>query len=85
MPGVAISVDPSGMPTGRVDCGLRGDVASIPAGDCVPGTVVCAMAAAEISHKAPVATIAPRLMKKSRYDPDLRAPALLDGCCLRMA
>src|SRR6478736_1808877 len=23
MPGVAISVDPSGMPTGRVDCGLR--------------------------------------------------------------
>jgi hypothetical protein len=40
MPGVVISVDPSGMPTGRVDCGLSGDVASMPVGDCMPGTVV---------------------------------------------
>ncbi|WP_354056901.1 hypothetical protein [Bradyrhizobium sp. RT6a] len=40
MPGVAISVDPSGMPTGRVDCGLSGDVASMPAGGCIPGIVV---------------------------------------------
>ncbi|WP_157095281.1 hypothetical protein [Bradyrhizobium sp. AT1] len=40
MPGVAISVDPSGIPTGRVDCGLSGDVASMPAGGCSPGTVV---------------------------------------------
>ncbi|RXT35569.1 hypothetical protein B5V03_36810 [Bradyrhizobium betae] len=40
IPGVAISVDPNGMPTGRVDCGLSGDVASMPAGGCIPGTVV---------------------------------------------
>lgn len=40
MPGVAISVDPNGMPTGRVDCGLSGDVASMPAGGCIPGIVV---------------------------------------------
>ena len=40
MPGVVISVDPSGMPTGRVDCGLSGDVASMLAGGCIPGIVV---------------------------------------------
>ncbi|WP_354160346.1 MULTISPECIES: hypothetical protein [unclassified Bradyrhizobium] len=40
MPGVTISVDPNGMPTGRVDCGLSGDVASMPAGGCIPGAVV---------------------------------------------
>ncbi|KYH01459.1 hypothetical protein SE91_25665 [Bradyrhizobium sp. DOA1] len=40
MPGVAISVDPSGMPTGRVDCGLSGDVASMPGEGGAPGTVV---------------------------------------------
>ncbi|MCP3407261.1 hypothetical protein [Bradyrhizobium sp. CCGB01] len=40
MPGVAISVEPSGMPTGRVDCGLSGDVASMPVGGGIPGTVV---------------------------------------------
>jgi hypothetical protein len=40
MPGVAISVEPNGMPTGRVDCGLSGDVASMPVGGCMPGTVV---------------------------------------------
>lgn len=40
MPGAAISVDPSGMPAGRVDCGSSGDVASMPAGGCVPGAVV---------------------------------------------
>ncbi|WP_144031515.1 hypothetical protein [Bradyrhizobium cosmicum] len=40
MPGVVISVDPSGMPTGRVDCGLSGEVASIPLGGCSPGIVV---------------------------------------------
>jgi hypothetical protein len=40
MPGVAISVDPSGTPTGRVDCGLSGDVASMPVEGCIPGMVV---------------------------------------------
>ncbi|MGY4409341.1 hypothetical protein ACVWW4_001077 [Bradyrhizobium sp. LB7.1] len=59
MPGVAISVDPSGMPTGRVDCGFRGDVASMPVGGCMPGTVVCAMAAAGTSPSMAVASITP--------------------------
>ncbi|WP_256470582.1 hypothetical protein [Bradyrhizobium sp. 2] len=40
MPGVTISVDPSGTPTGRVDCGLSGDVASMPVEGCIPGMVV---------------------------------------------
>ncbi|WP_249142832.1 hypothetical protein [Bradyrhizobium liaoningense] len=40
MPGVAISVDPNGTPTGRVDCGLSGDVASMPVEGCIPGMVV---------------------------------------------
>lgn len=40
VPGVAISVDPSGMPTGRVDCGLSGDVAIMLGEGCIPGTIV---------------------------------------------
>ncbi|WP_228747885.1 hypothetical protein [Bradyrhizobium sp. BR 10289] len=58
MPGVVISVDPSGMPTGRVDCGLSGDVASMPAGGCIPGIVVCAMVAVETSQSVLVTSIA---------------------------
>ncbi|MDQ8731697.1 hypothetical protein [Bradyrhizobium sp. LHD-71] len=40
VPGVAISVDPSGIPTGRVDCVLSGDVGSIPGEGCIPGIAV---------------------------------------------
>jgi hypothetical protein len=38
-PGVAISVDPSGMPSGRVDREASGDVACMPADGCISGTV----------------------------------------------
>lgn len=84
MPGVAISVDPNGMPTGRVDCGLSGDVTSIPEGGYIPGTVVCAMAAPETSHSMPVASIAPGCIKKTRRDPAHRVLTLFDECCCRM-
>jgi len=47
MPGVAISVDPSGIPTGgTVEPGskLSGDVAPTPDGDCSPVAIACAPA-----------------------------------------
>jgi hypothetical protein len=80
MPGVAISVDPKGMPTGRVDCGLSGEVASMPAGGCVPGIVVWAMAAVETSHRTLVASIAAGCIKENRRDSELRAPASFGEC-----
>src|SRR5689334_10356145 len=47
-PGVAISVEPSGMPSGRVEPRLSGDVAVMPtgacAGSCVVGSAICAFA-----------------------------------------
>jgi hypothetical protein len=84
MPGVAISVDPNGMPTGRVDCGLRGDVASMPAGGCVPGIIVCAMDEVETSQRMLLASIVLERILENRRDPDLRAPASFDGCCFGM-
>ncbi|WP_235885013.1 hypothetical protein [Bradyrhizobium frederickii] len=84
MPGVAISVDPNGMPTGRVDCGLRGDVVSMPAGGCIPGIVVCAMDAVETSQRRPLASKVPECIEQNRRDRDFRPPASFDGCCFRM-
>jgi hypothetical protein len=84
MPGVVISVEPSGMPTGCVDCGLSGDVASMPAGGCAPGTVVWAIAAAEVRHRTPIASVARGCIKVNRRDPDRLALPSFDECCFRM-
>ncbi|MVT71844.1 hypothetical protein GPL20_01735 [Bradyrhizobium cajani] len=84
VPGVAISVDPNGMPTGRVDCGLSGDVASMPVGGCVPGIVVCAIAAAEANQSMLVASAAPRYIRTSRCDADLVVLVSFGECWSRM-
>jgi hypothetical protein len=62
MPGVAISVEPSGMPAGCVDPLGRGkvrgevigEVTDIPAGGCTPEDAACAKAGTAGSHAAPM-------------------------------
>jgi hypothetical protein len=49
-PGVTISVEPSGMPAGRVEPRLSDDVADIPAEGCVVGSAICACDAVGVSH-----------------------------------
>jgi hypothetical protein len=66
MPGVAISVEPSGMPAGCVDPVAKGEVSGkvvgevigevmgIPAGGCMPEDAACAKAGTDGSHAAPM-------------------------------
>ena len=61
-PGVAISVEPSGMPSGRIEPVLSGDVEGMPI-DCgvagIVGSAICATAAIGVRHR-PTASAAPR-------------------------
>jgi hypothetical protein len=84
MPGVVISVDPKGMPVGRVDCGLSGDVANIPVEGCIPGTVVWARAATGNNDKNPTTSITRGCVKVSRRDRDFLALTSFDTWCSRM-
>jgi hypothetical protein len=82
VPGVAISVDPSGIPTGRVDCVLSGDVGSMPGEVCIPGIAVWAIAAADTSQRPAASSMHGRIA--SRCDPDLLMPVWFVECWSRM-
>ncbi|MGT2441157.1 hypothetical protein ACU4GH_41150 [Bradyrhizobium betae] len=49
-PGVAISVEPSGMPAGRVEPMFSGEVEGIPIDGGIVGSAICAIAATGDSH-----------------------------------
>ncbi|WP_199580982.1 hypothetical protein [Bradyrhizobium sp. MOS003] len=78
-PGVAISVEPSGMPSGRVEPMLSGEVEGIPIDGGIVGSAICAIAATGGSHIRPNARAAPRSMAVNR-----RCLDLLEEGCSRM-
>ncbi|WP_199763025.1 MULTISPECIES: hypothetical protein [Bradyrhizobium] len=65
-PGVAISVEPSGMPSGRVEPRLSGEVEGMPIDGGIVGSAICAMAAAEGNDIRLTASAAPGSIDASR-------------------
>ena len=78
-PGVAISVEPNGMSSGRVEPMLSGEVVSIPIDGGIVGNAVCATAATGGNHTSQNATAAPKSVDANR-----RSLYLLEEGCARM-
>jgi hypothetical protein len=81
MPGVAISVEPSGMPADRM---ASGDVVRMPTIGCVSVNVAWAIAAVGALHALPAINEAHRMANAILRDLELCALRRFEACCFRI-